>query len=57
MQYYRIKQLIEILSISKSTIYAFIQQGRFPRPQKFGRVSLWSKDDIEQFINTGTESK
>jgi excisionase family DNA binding protein len=57
LQFYRIKQLTEILSISRSTIYAFIQQGRFPRPQKYGRVSLWSQEAVQQFINTGKDSK
>jgi prophage regulatory protein len=50
MQYYRLKQLTETLSISKSTIYSWIQQGLFPKPIKIGRISLWNKEEVLNFL-------
>jgi len=54
-QYYRIKQLTEILSISKSTIYSWMNKNTFPKPIKLGRISVWEKSDIDAFINAGKQ--
>lgn len=46
----RLKDLIEITRISKSEIYRQIADGRFPRPFKYGRISLWCVGAVDQWI-------
>jgi predicted DNA-binding transcriptional regulator AlpA len=44
-----------ILSISKSSFWAGVKEGRFPRPVKLGkRTSCWSAADIRRIINSET---
>ncbi|MBW4055959.1 MAG: AlpA family phage regulatory protein [Proteobacteria bacterium] len=45
MKYLRIKQVQEIVPVSKSTIYQWIKEGRFPAPTKLGeRTSAWEEN-------------
>lgn len=49
--YIRLKQLLELYPVSKSTLYAKIAKGEFPRPIKLGpRISAWSVADITALI-------
>ena len=49
----RLPEVIELLSISKPTIYRMIQAGQFPRPLRLGaRASRWREDEIAQWIAT-----
>jgi predicted DNA-binding transcriptional regulator AlpA len=51
-QLYNLKQLTEILSFSRSTIYGMMKAGDFPRPQKFGSMNRWFKSDIEAWLKS-----
>lgn len=61
--FYRINDLIprdksrpRILPFSRSTFWLGIQQGRFPKPTKFGpRVSAWKGSQINELLRSGTE--
>lgn len=45
--YIRLKPLLRILPISKSSFYAGIKSGKFPCPVKLGpRTSAWRISDI-----------
>lgn len=52
----KIGEVTEWLGVSRSTIYKWIDEGRFPSPIKFGatdrsRVAArWAEEDIEQWI-------
>lgn len=35
---------------STSSLYQFMQEGRFPKPVKFGAASLWPKSHIEAWL-------
>lgn len=49
----RLPEILNRLSISRSTWYAGIQSGRFPRGHALGaRLTVWRSDDIDQVINT-----
>lgn len=51
-KFYRINQLVDILSVSKSTIYLWVQKGQFPQPRKIGEnTSVWSEDSIQSWID------
>ena len=47
----RLKQVLEIVPVSKSTWWAGVQSGRFPRPKKIGpRITVWCQSDIQALI-------
>ncbi len=40
-----------IIPISKSSVWAFVREGRFPQPIKLSpRVTVWRVEDIRKFI-------
>jgi prophage regulatory protein len=47
----RLSEVTELTSLAKSTIYKYIQLGRFPQ-QKGGlyRVALWRESEVQQWI-------
>ena len=46
----RMKHLTEKLSLSKSTIWLWIRNNEFPKPNKINGVSVWKIDTIDQWI-------
>lgn len=48
----RLKDLVKLLGVSRSSIYAWIKENRFPKPRKIGkRVSVWLEEDIREWLN------
>lgn len=55
---FRIKELTQILGVSKESIYKWIREKKFPAPRKIGgRVSIWLKKDIEKWLEGGGQNK
>ena len=50
-----LKGVIEITSLSKSSIYRLVRGGQFPKPQRItvGRVA-WRDDVISQWVESNT---
>jgi prophage regulatory protein len=47
----REKQVLKILPIGRSTLWAGVKTGRFPRPIKLGpRTTVWRAKDIWQLV-------
>jgi prophage regulatory protein len=46
----RLKTILQLLQISKSSFYAGIAAGRFPRPIKLGRSSAWTLSSIKKIF-------
>jgi len=47
----RIKEVMKMIGISKSTIYSFISNGTFPKPIKLGGRSVaWQRGNIEKWV-------
>lgn len=36
--------------LPKSTLFLYIQQGRFPKPVKIGRASAWIESEVDAWI-------
>lgn len=54
----RIKQILEILPIGKSTWWQGVKDGRFPKPVKLGeRTTAWKVEDIKALIESYSDSK
>lgn len=50
-QFYRIKHVTQILSISKTAWLNGVREGRFPRPVRLGPRSIaWRRADIENLV-------
>ncbi|QIM62909.1 hypothetical protein A1D29_06190 [Pasteurellaceae bacterium Orientalotternb1] len=49
-----IKELIAMLNLSKTTIYALLKQGKFPPPFMQGsRCTRWKMADVENWLAQG----
>lgn len=47
----RLPAVLELIPVSKSTWWAGVKEGRFPRPKKFGpRISAWDVRDIKSLL-------
>ena len=50
-QIFRRKDLEERLKLSRSSIYAMMAEGEFPKPIRLGRRAVgWLSDDIEKLL-------
>ena len=53
----RLKQVLEIIPVSKSSWWAGVKDGKYPASVKYGRSTFWLNSDILALINhisTGT---
>ena len=53
----RMKHLTDKLSLSKSTIWLWIRNNDFPKPNKINGVSVWKKDTIDEWITEHTDKR
>lgn len=50
-QLLRVKQLIKLLSISKSTIYGWIKDDKFPKGTKINGITVWREGEINDWVS------
>ena len=53
----RLKTILTVIPISKSLLWEKVRSGEFPRPVRFGRVTMWRAQDVHllmQRIEKGT---
>jgi len=56
-KFYRVSQLVEMLNVSKSSIYLWVSQGKFPKSFKIGGgTSVWSDQDISKWLDSLNKS-
>ncbi|MEJ2124710.1 MAG: AlpA family phage regulatory protein [Alphaproteobacteria bacterium] len=55
-QLLRMHDVVTRIGLKKSSIYAKIQQGSFPRPVKIGRATLWRASELDAWIATHQSS-
>lgn len=53
----RIKEVIEITGLSRTSIYHYINHGLFPHHVKFGKSSRWEFSEIQAWINQRLEER
>ena len=47
----RLREVLELIPVSKSSIWAMVKDGRFPKPVKLSpRVTCWREEDIQNYI-------
>lgn len=48
----RISQVLNLIPLGRSTLWAWVKSGRFPAPVKIGpRTTTWRERDILDFIS------
>jgi prophage regulatory protein len=50
-----IKEVTEIVGFKRSTIYKFINKGKFPKQIKIGKASRWRLSDIQKWLQEITQ--
>ena len=45
-----LREVVDLVSFKRSTIYKFIREGIFPRPLKIGYSSRWKLSDIKKWM-------
>jgi prophage regulatory protein len=55
-RYLRLPQVLERIPVSKSTWWAGVKKGIFPKPVKLStRITVWLEQDINDFMNDKIE--
>jgi predicted DNA-binding transcriptional regulator AlpA len=50
----RLKHILQLIDVSKSTWWKGVKDGRFPQPVRFGsRLTMWRVEDIRMLIEQG----
>ena len=53
IQFYRLSQLKQQLSVSRSSIWAWVKNGSFPKPIKLGKnCTAWNADDVHAWVQS-----
>jgi len=51
-KFLRIPQVLELIPIGRSTLWAKIKKGEFPKPEKLSaKIAVWRESDIQAYIN------
>ena len=54
-EWFRVKDLSQILSMGESTIWKMVRNNNFPKPQKITeRLTIWRRQDILDWVNRKT---
>lgn len=52
-RFYRINQLSEMFSVSKSTIWNWVKKGSFPQAFKLAEnTTAWRSEDIDEWVRS-----
>ena len=50
-KYLRINEVVVMLSVGKSTVWAWMKESKFPKPIKLSEfVTVWKLSDIEEWV-------
>ncbi len=56
-KFLRLKQVIEIIGVSKATIWRWVNDGTFPKPIKISAmVTVWKNSDIEAYMANAVQN-
>ena len=53
IQFYRLSQLKQQLSVSRSSIWAWVKEGSFPKPIKLGKnCTAWNAEEVHAWVQS-----
>jgi len=53
----RLRDVLHLVGLSKSTVYAMIRRGEFPRPVHLGCMATWVESEIGTWIASRIEER
>lgn len=53
----RLKQVLQLIPVSKTTFWNGVNSGRFPKPVRNGRCTFWRVEDIRELIENITSAE
>ncbi len=53
----RLPEVLQRVALSKSTLYARVREGSFPRPVHLGSLSAWVESEIDAWIAVQINSR
>jgi prophage regulatory protein len=57
-EFLRIKNVVQLTTLSKSHIYGLIRNGEFPKPVKLTEnTSVWIKSEVDEWIASRVEAR
>ncbi|AIT08542.1 hypothetical protein LO80_00180 [Candidatus Francisella endociliophora] len=56
-EYLKIDEVLKIIKKKKTTLYAYIARGDFPKPIKVFGNSLWLKSEVDKFMASFVEQR
>lgn len=48
----RLPEVLARVALSKSTLYARVREGAFPKPVHLGTLSAWVESEVDEWIAT-----
>jgi predicted DNA-binding transcriptional regulator AlpA len=54
-QFIEMTSITKLLRMTDKWLYRLIQEGRFPKPTKFGRSSRWLQSEVEAWLQSRIE--
>jgi prophage regulatory protein len=50
-RFIKLKEVLNRVGISSTSVYNYIQQGTFPKQIKMGQTSFWSEQSVNAWMN------
>jgi prophage regulatory protein len=47
----RVEQVLEVVPVSRATLYRMIKQGEFPAPIHIGSLSVWPYSEVQNWVS------
>jgi len=57
LRFLRLPEVLDRVGVSKSTLYAWIRAGLFPKPVPLGTLSVWVESEIEDWMAARIEQR
>ena len=57
-QFLRLKQVLDLIGVSKSTLYRLMEKGNFPKQIKYcTRIVVWRATEVQDWISVTATGK
>lgn len=46
----RVRQVMEVVGVSRATLYRLINAKKFPKPVKHGHIAAWPQSQVQSYV-------
>jgi prophage regulatory protein len=58
MRHLRLAEVLDLIPVSRATLYRWIADDLFPRPRQLGpNVVAWPEESVQEFLNSRPEAE